>query len=491
MRAALLVATLSLAACTSGSRIDALIDVGGSGGGLMGSGGDGGSAQGGDSSVSSYAGGNGPVGSGPSSSTGQGGEGQGGGGGEGAGIANAPPSLASTDMLCKLVNDENNLDPTPNQTHTRANVLGTDLGIPVAHGSDVFFFFGDTIGYQGIWPFAESVPDAVGYALDGRVGLAEDPSALCDGLRFLRVSQGVSVGPSIDPAIEADFAGASMAAPPGHTLGEYIKNPAGPTGQNAFPHVPGTFEVPSGAFSHDGSIYVFYTTVEGPHSLAMKASYLARWSTPSKTGVPHYQILHGLDERYSASGPLGGRFINVAAEPHDGYVYLFGTGDFRHSPVHLARKALANVESAGGYEVYDASTSQWLAAPGAQASPIIADASFGETSVRYFPEIDAWMFLAQGGSRVVARFANEPEGPWSDEITLHDNTDPSFLAAYCCLPGGTCSGDRLFDCSKASFYATYLLPDVVLDADGFTVSYTMSTWDPYNVALLSARFTLP
>jgi hypothetical protein len=31
----------------------------------------------------------------------------------------------------------------------------------------------------------------------------------------------------------------------------------------------------------------------------------------------------------------------------------------------------------------------------------------------------------------------------------------------------------------------------VKDATGFTVSYTMSTWDPYNVALFSARFDYP
>jgi hypothetical protein len=417
--------------------------------------------------------------------------GSGGQAGESVDVADAPPALGSTELLCKLINDEDIFAPTLNATHTRANLLGTDLGIPVAHGSDLYFFFGDTVGYQGIWPFSESVPDAVGYALDGRAAVAADPSTMCAGLRFLRLPSGSSLGPSLDPAIESDFAAASMTPPSGQDVSQYVKNPSGPPGQNAFPTLPGTFEVPSGAFSHDGAMYVLYTSVLSPQVLTMTASYLARWPSPSKTGLPSYQILHALDERSTPSGPLLGRFINVAAEPAGSFVYLFGTGDFRHSPVHLARKALANLDSPDGYEVFDSASGEWLAAPGASAAPLIADAKFGETSVRYFSDLGVWMFLAQGGHQVVARFAAKPEGPWSEEVTLHDNTDPTFLLKHCCAPEGVCSGEQLFNCSKAGFYGTYLLPDVAVDSRGFTVAYTLSTWDPYNVALFSARFELP
>jgi hypothetical protein len=474
MRPTLLV-TLSLAACTP-EGADSPADSGGDGGAPAAAAGAGGAwSQGVTNSTSA---------------SGQPG-GAGGQGGESVDVDVAPPTLASTELLCKLVNDENVFEPTPNATHTRANLLGTDLGIPVGHGSDLYLFFGDTVGYQGIWPFSESVPDAVGYAANGRAAVAADPSVLCDGLRFLRLPGSASLGPSLDPAIEADFAAASMTPPPGQELAQYVKNPSGPPGQNAFPSLPGTFEVPSGAFSHDGSLYVLYTSVESPQALTMKGSYLARWANPSKAGLPSYQILYGLDDRLDASGPLLGRFINVAAESAGDHVYLFGTGDFRNSPVYLARKSLAAIDSPDGFEIFDAAAGQWLAAPGGDAAPVIADAKFGETSVRYFPEIDAWMFLAQGGHQVVARFAERPEGPWSEEITLHDNTDLTFLAQYCCVPEGTCAGQQLFNCSKAGFYGTYLLPDVSVDAQGFTVAYTMSTWDPYNVALFTARFEHP
>ncbi len=480
MRRALYPICLVLASCTWGGDVDPGSDDSDGSARSSGSGNQ-------DSSTSSA------YGTGAGNYTGGGAQGGGwqGGGGQGGNIADDPPVLASTQEVCKLINDINQSDPTPNATQTRANVLGTDLGIPVGHGSDLFFFFGDTVGYKVIWPFSESVPDAVGFAADGRAAASADPAVLCDGLRFLRVAPGASAGPIADPAIEADFAAGAMYPPSGHELSEYIKNPAGPYGQNAFPALPGTFEVPSGAFSYGGSIYVFYTTVASPYALTMKASYLAKWPTPSTAGTPNYDIVHRVDERFAANGPLGGNFINIAAEPSGAYVYMFGTGEYRQSPIHLARKALASIEAPGGYEVYDAASAQWVAAPAANAAPIIAEPTFGETSFRYFPEMGIWMFLAHGGHRVVARFANQPEGPWSNEITIHDNTDPAFLAQYCCVPEGTCSGERLFNCSKASFYGTYLFPDVAVDGSGFSVTYTMSTWDPYNVALFTARFESP
>jgi len=69
-----------------------------------------------------------------------------------------------------------------------------------------------------------------------------------------------------------------------------------------------------------------------------------------------------------------------------------------------------------------------------------------------------------GGNRIVARFA-------------------------LCCEGASSEGERMFHCDRAGFYGTYLLPDVKKNADGsFTASYLMSTWDPYNVALMQATF---
>ena len=406
---------------------------------------------------------------------------------QGGGPPKGTPTVASTHELCKLINNTAQLDPTPNHTHTRANLQGTDLGISVAHQGSLYIFFGDSAGYKAIWPFGESSPDSVGFAGDPEAMVATNPSLLCTDLAFLRLPPSQSLGPGADPAIQADFAAPFMAPPAGHNIGEYIHNPSG-TGQ--FPNLPGSFEVPSGAFSYNGSIYVFYTTVDTPSGLHMVASYLAKWGAPSTTGLPNYDIQYGVDERTDSMGQLGGNFINIAAEVSGQYVYLFGTGDYRKSSVHLARKLLSSLATPGGFEVYDAATSTWKPAPAASA-PVIDTPGFGETSVHYYPSIGRWMFLAEDsyqGNRIVARFADAPEGPWSASVVVHDMADAAFLGQYCCV-NNVCSGERLFNCGQAGFYGTYLLPHLSADANGsFSVTYTMSTWNPYNVALMSATF---
>jgi len=386
------------------------------------------------------------------------------------------PQLASTDQLCKLLNNRSVSDPTANDVQHRANVLGADLGIPVEHAGSLYIFFGDTIGYTAIWG-NQSHPDSVGYGLDSAAAIAANPALLCSRLGIVSLSPNESIGPSVDSSVQRDFAGGAMVAPSGHSLDEYIHNPSGGNGGPTFANLPGDFEVPSGAFSSGGSIYIFYTTVVSPSDITMKGSYLARWTSPSPTAIPAYDILYTVDERFDANGALGGNFINIAAATQGDYVYAFGTGQYRASPVYLARKRLDSLAT-GGFDL---------------VGPVIDTAGYGETSVRYFAAIDRWMFLAEEltptSNRIVARFADHAEGPWSDAIVVHDMADAPFLATYCCGADQSCDGKELMHCDRTGFYGTYLFPDVATYADGsFTITYTMSSFDPYNVALFTATF---
>jgi hypothetical protein len=407
--------------------------------------------------------------------------------------ARPTPAFVSLAERCKLINNRNLDDQSGNLPAFRANLRGTDLGIPVGNGNDLFFLFGDTAGSRGIWPFgSESLPDAVGYAAVTRAVVAADPNVLCTNLRFLGGPPQSGIGHALDNRIERDFAGVAMTPPAGHTLAEYIHNPAGPRGANAFPNLPGDFEVPSGAFSRDGAIYVFYTTVISPSTVEMKGSYLARWAAPSTSGAPSYDILYGVDQRFDATGPLRGDFINVSPVVHGDFVYLYGTGEYRKSPVHLARKPLATLAQAGGFERFDALTKKWLPGGSANTTPVVASAGIGEISVQYFPAIQRFAMLDQeifaGSNQVVARFAEGPEGPWSAPLSVASLSDPAFRARYCCV-ALDCVGERLINCDRAGFYGTYMLPDVTTKPDGsFAIDFVMSTWDPYNVALMSATF---
>ncbi|MGZ3406183.1 MAG: DUF4185 domain-containing protein [Polyangia bacterium] len=402
-----------------------------------------------------------------------------------------PPLFVSLEELCKLITNRNQDDPTANDTHFRFNLRSTDLGIPVAHGGDVFFFFGDSAGEAGIWPLGpQSLPDAVGYSAVGGVALAADPTTLCSNLAFLALSPQNSVGPTVNPSVQRDFAAGAMAPPAGGALADYIHNPAGDRGKSQFPQLPGDFEVPTGGFSFAGAVYLFYSTVQAS-PVEMKGSYLARWSAPSTAGLPSYDIQYAVDERVDGSGALHGDFINIAAVVDGAYVYLFGTGAYRASPVHLARKRLDTLATAGGFDRWDAAGGGWVTGS-AVAAPIVAGASIGELSVRYYAAIDRWVMLDQetwnNRNLVVARFADAPEGPWSDRVIVAEMGDPAFAATYCCV-NGDCSGAQLFNCDRAGFYGTYMLPEVAAHADGsFSISFTMSTWDPYNVALMRATF---
>lgn len=407
-----------------------------------------------------------------------------------AGAARPLPTFSDLQLLCKLINNRDLGDPTGNDTHHRFNLTGTDLGIPVKHGSDLYFFFGDSAGYNGIWPLGpESLPDAVGYSEQSADNVAQTPEALCTGLRFLALQPADSVGPKRDSSIQRDFAGGWMNPPLGHSISEFVHNPAGPRGTNLFPNLPGDFEVPSGAFSHDSNIYVFYTRVQ-LDPLEMKGSYLARWSTPSTSAFPEYDILYHMDQRFNTSGALRGDFINIAPIVEGEYLYVFGTGAYRKSPVHLARKHLSTLEDEGGFESFDESSGTW-GAGNAPAAPVVESDSIGELSVQYFPNIDRYVMLNQeiaAGNFIMARFADRVEGPWSAPIPVARMEDPAFAQTYCCF-NGDCSGQRLFNCGSAGFYGTYMLPDAIKNSNGsFSITFTMSTWDPYNVALMQATF---
>jgi Domain of unknown function (DUF4185) len=224
----------------------------------------------------------------------------------------------------------------------------------------------------------------------------------------------------------------------------------------------------------------------------MKASYLARWAAPSTTGLPRYDILYSVDERFDDAGPMHGDFINIAPVVHGDYVYLYGTGAYRQSAVHLARKKLSSLAAAGGFERFDGATKTWSIGSAAPAAPVVPSAGIGELSVQYFPAIERFAMLdqevASGNNRIVARFATSPEGPWSDAIAVASLSDPVFTAKYCCV-ALDCIGEQLMNCDRAGFYGTYMLPDVAPKPDGsFAIDFFMSTWDPYNVALMSASF---
>ncbi|HWB77423.1 MAG TPA: DUF4185 domain-containing protein, partial [Nannocystaceae bacterium] len=286
------------------------------------------------------------------------------------------PLLVERSYHCKLVNESGIDDPTANHTHTRFNLRGTDLGVPVIADERLLLFFGDSVGYRVIWDFGED-PDAVGW-IDADVASA-DPTALCDSLAFLVTPDVPSVAAGSDPTIERDFAGAAMTAPRGQTVQQYIAQPAGP-----FDFMPGTFEVPAGALARGNEVWLFYAGLVELAPTRATLGYLARWNVGD---LPGYQIVRPIDRL--EGGELGGHFVQIAGVEADGFVHMFGTGDYRRSGVHLARVASDALATGDGTELFDPASGQWREAAAltsderAAITPMFDDDGVGEISVQY------------------------------------------------------------------------------------------------------------
>lgn len=466
--------------------VDASSSSSGSSGGLggMGEAGSGGFGGMGGSSITSGSNTSSSTSSSSSSSSGTG-------GGAGSGPTS---SFTSRAFLCKLINNATLQDPTPNQLHTRFNLMGTELGVPVVVGSSLYLFFGDTQGYKVIWGFGED-PDSV--AKIPFASVVADPTTLCKNLDFYITPDNPSVANMADPTIQRDFAGVYMTPPMGQNISSYIGQPANPM----FPNIPGTFEAPTGALAQAGKVFLFYAgLVETVPTTRATLGYLAKWDPA--TNVPNFQILRPIDSL--SNGALGGHFIQVAPVDDGVHTYLFGTGNYRHSGVHLARLGSASLEAGGGEELFDSASQSWKLAASMTATerqnlkPLFEVDGVGELSVRRIDSAGLYIALYQqqfydamgkiNDARVIFRFALAPEGPWSAPLTIIDSNDPAFQSAHCC--GSTCPGAQITHCNIGWLYGTYMLPSATATpvAGGsfdLQLPFLVSTWDPYNVVLFT------
>ena len=408
-------------------------------------------------------------------------------------------TLVDRAFLCKVISDASLEDPTDNATHTRFNLMGTDLGVPVVVGDTLHLFFGDTVGWREIWDFGED-PDAV-----ASIALADvqaDPTALCRDLEFAVTADVPSVAADTEPSIERDFAGAWMNPPPGHDIAEFIAQPAGP-----FANMPGTFEVPAGGLADGDAAILFYAGRVELDPTRATIGMLARWGTPG-AGLPIYDVVREVDAL--VDGTLGGHFIQIAPVERDGVVSLFGTGDYRKSGVYLARVELATLDTGAGTELWDPGLATWhvaesLGQPEREAIEPVFEGhdGVGELSITRLDDPDVLVALYQrelhdaGGAivdnRVVLRVATAPEGPWSDALTIVDMADPAFSAEHCC--GATCPGAQVLHCESAGLYGAYLVPAVsVVELPGgareLELPFLVSTWNPYNVVLFTTTVRL-
>jgi hypothetical protein len=206
------------------------------------------------------------------------------------------------------------------------------------------------------------------------------------------------------------------------------------------------------------------------------------------------------------------KFVNVSTMIVDGadhglpgtgpQLVIFGSGRYRSSDIYLAVKPAAAIANPGGLSFYAGGLgeSRWSADED-DAVPLLGEGCVGELSVRWNPLLGAWICLynadwpADRGSvgGIVMRWSKRPYGLWSKGNIAFSVDDG--LGRFMHLPNAdhTQEGfgvDRSAD--LAGMYGPYQIPQYAHSTEhGVKIFFTMSTWNPYQVVLMTLDTSTP
>jgi hypothetical protein len=257
------------------------------------------------------------------------------------------------------------------------------------------------------------------------------------------------------------------------------------------PTVPGIsqggFEVPSGGISVGAAIYVAYTT---DHTAAktMGRSVMAVSRDDGRTWRTLYELSRD-------------KFINVSMLTADGWLFIFGSGDYRKSTVCLARVRPNEIGERAKLEFFagDEPNGEPKWSPReASAIPLFPNNQIGEFSAAYLEPVKRFVMLYNSGNPrgIIMRSSKLPRGPWSAGVVIfnsgRDNGYGHFIHAVA-KPGEP--GDGLSDPNRSGTwggeYGPFIMSRYTTGTEGkCLIYYTMSTWNPYQVMVMQSDLKL-
>lgn len=449
--------------------------------------------------------------------------------------------VGSSAKMCQLTGDTDwatNL-PTAARTQTRFGLVAVDLGFPVDSGERaLYFLFGDSRPTVTLNPVPPD--DALGVTTRTAV---PDP-ATCLDLQLVTGSPGMFAHPTVAPPI---LQGAFNVPSGGVFVGDtfyaffWTDHCALPVILAPMPNAPLSLPAPSvtcpeaPAYNSIGRSVLArakptnpaaFTHTDGPHPFAGMPSGFVYASAARP--VPHakprsdgdhdfdHDVDHDFGERpdgipvfgvprYRASIP----YLAIAPQATfgDPDTWRFFAGRVHGHPTFITRREWESGRNG----------SEWAPPAHAElyADSVIAgidERCIGEHSVTWNAALRAWLLLyVCGPYRVEARIAPEPWGPWSEPtVVLSLLHDPGIvctlimnptgagcpgLASYWAplsppLPGGSVVPGVLY----ASFVMDRFTQDVTPpDSDGVrqaTIYWLVSTWNPYQVAVMQSTLRL-
>lgn len=305
-----------------------------------------------------------------------------------------------------------------NNTHTRFDVGGTDLGITWEVSTGKYgMFFGDTFGADFTPNLTNPAPGGSNWR--GNVLLFSEDENLADGLR---VSGAVT-----------DYLGRAKEI----CFSAHITD-----GTSDYTSIP------TGAVHAAGAEYVHYMNIKTWYGWV---SNFSSYFKSSDGGETWSRVRDVVFESRSNFGQVG--MFN-----HQGYVYIVGTVTGRSSKPCLARVEESKMEQQDQYEFWNGLG--WVKDKEFAAVPIFDDYS-GELSFAWFPQHQKWILLylnEQRNDQITMRYADNIIGPWSEPQVLTDGN--YFWRPYGSFihPISLKGGNNLYFIMSAwNAYNTYLI----------------------------------
>lgn len=419
---------------------------------------------------------------------------------------------------------------TQGETLSRYGVLGTDLGHPVVLSDKILLLFGDTVGAyrsgeryfmsRGI----DGASDSLGYINDADFSQCRYIGDVADALA--RGVREPSVAATGCPVIR-------FYTNPTRASDEHVFKPliiSGLAGDES----QSVFRVPTGGFLYNDRVYVFFTTKQQdarPVNAFVLQSILARsdqspaaWSDATPPSFTKLFTVSSHDAIADPANPPAvgdhGKFIFMPAMVMEG-PQIAALGLTRFMPVELRsardvvfvwatswRATQSNMYLAAlSARDLEAGTSAWFYYSGngrwsreeKDAAKLLATDDATHPSVAWNEALERFVMMRGAQGRVVAQFSAAPWGPWSDPVVVFSSADPWWNRVMH-QPGNdrmvqsiepiySRDGSRfqLPDDERGTAYNPNLLHRYTRNADGsVTLYYTLSTWNPYQVFLMSS-----
>lgn len=251
------------------------------------------------------------------------------------------------------------------------------------------------------------------------------------------------------------------------------------------PSVPGIsqagLEVPSGGISIDGTMFVVFTT-DHTEARKMGRSVMAASKDDGRT----FKVVYELSRD---------KFINVSFVSRDGWLYLYGSGDYRNSSVCLARVKPSDVGVRSSLEYFSGRApddqTRWSSRE-ADAVTLFEHNVVGELSVTYLAPLTQYVMLynSREPRGIVMRSSPSPTGPWLPAGVLFDPRKDTAAGQFIYMPGrpgADAIGDPNRSDKPGGEYGPFVMERYTTCAgDGCRLFYTMSTWNPYQVMVMQS-----